>query len=1338
MIKKLGLYYLRFMKNIFRVGLLLILLAIILISGFGYSLSFDGIQKNEVYAATVTTNVSIAASADDILVSANGTTVSLTLSYTYIGKDGAGWAGRFLTTVPQGTVVTHAYLYGTCFSNGSGTTVNWDIFGEATDNANVFSTAANYQGRRGTAAGGADDTHITTHSTAVNGVSAWTAGTIYLLGDVTSIVNEILARPGWVSGNYLALFVDDLKDRDSTSNRRLTTWDDTTKLEPYLVIEYEGATVVPTVTSGTSSAITATTANCTGTITNTGGEDADSVCIQYGTATGVYTGNVTVTDTYGTGIFNIQLTGLTPATYYYWRAGAHNSAGWAFGSEGVAFPTDASGLFSITNPYTGGNRYKGNLHIHTINSDGDFTPTEAVTMYLNAGYDFIALTDHNIITPDPEVGGILVIPGQEKTVTEGHLLVIGSSTNYTGTTQEVINSYYADGAVLIANHPNNVVGWSEEALNSTTNLTGVNILDSHYHPPSSLGESKWSYALTHPSDRTIWGEASDDMHQLDEFNLSWIEVFAPSCNLTNILSSIKAGNFIASSGANVTGISLAGNTLTISSDVSSTITFKGRDGLILQKDTSTTSASYTFGGGEVYVRAVVSNANGYAYIQPFFIDNATAPIPPLTTNHAPVLTVIGNKTVNEGSPLNFSVSATDPDGDNLVYSASGLPAGATINPTTGLFSWTPSYVQAGVYNNIHFSVTDSVLSDWENITITVNNVNGAPVLSAIGNKSVYEGSPLNFTVSATDPDGDNLVYSASGLPSGASFNGTSRVFSWIPGTGSAGTYINIQFNVSDGTVTRSETITIIVGVIPPANPTPAPAGAGGGGGSSSGGGGGASGITSLLGSVNASGRTIEEIDASDNNLKLTVHIPFGTLIKNRVGQAVTSIRITPQGENTAANPGSVLIGKSYEVEPSGATFEDAAFIIFRYTPSDIPAGIAANKLYIALWDPVALVWTDLGGTVNPDARTITVPTKHFSTYALMARTRPADFNLSNVTLSAGAVFSGETVTASIDINNQGDLSGNYTVSFKINNLMAQTRDISLSGGCGEKVSFTFAADAAGEYQIDIGGVLATIVVKKPLTPAAFNISSLTISPLVSNIGDNIDASAVLNNTGDMAGTYKIVLAIDDNIVDTEEVTIEGNSNVPFGFSFIADKTGQHKVSIGGLIAPFEVKIQMPVLPPSANPNSKLELSSYSIAPSYDKTTNALIYTMVTFQMDQDWVSFPDTRLMMTVFHDSQFLEQIPLFTMCERQQDGRSGKLSYTPPEGWQPGEYAFRAELFNGEELIQDTPLRRLSVTPESAASVVSWKTLGIIIGSALVLGSLILTLVLYYRRDMLRDYWK
>ena len=88
----------------------------------------------------------------------------------------------------------------------------------------------------------------------------------------------------------------------------------------------------------------------------------------------------------------------------------------------------------------------------------------------------------------------------------------------------------------------------------------------------------------------------------------------------------------------------------------------------------------------------------------------------------PVLTAIGNKSVNEGAALSFSISASDADGDALTYSASNLPVGATFNATTRTFSWTPGYGQRGVYAGAHFQVSDGQMTDHEDITITVGNV----------------------------------------------------------------------------------------------------------------------------------------------------------------------------------------------------------------------------------------------------------------------------------------------------------------------------------------------------------------------------------------------------------------------------------------------------------------------------------------------------------------------------------------------------------------------------------------------------------------------------------------
>jgi hypothetical protein len=182
-----------------------------------------------------------------------------------------------------------------------------------------------------------------------------------------------------------------------------------------------------------------------------------------------------------------------------------------------------------------------------------------------------------------------------------------------------------------------------------------------------------------------------------------------------------------------------------------------------------------------------------------------------TTSPAPpVLSAIGNRSVNLGQSLNFTVSATDPNGDPLTYSASSLPAGSSFNPSNRTFSWTPAAGQVGNYANVHFEVSDGALTDFENITITVTDINGPPVLAAIGNKAAYEGQLLSFAISATDPNGGTLTYSASSLPAGSSFNPSTRTFSWTPAAVQTGTYANVHFEVSDGALADFENITITV------------------------------------------------------------------------------------------------------------------------------------------------------------------------------------------------------------------------------------------------------------------------------------------------------------------------------------------------------------------------------------------------------------------------------------------------------------------------------------------------------------------------------------------------
>lgn len=191
-------------------------------------------------------------------------------------------------------------------------------------------------------------------------------------------------------------------------------------------------------------------------------------------------------------------------------------------------------------------------------------------------------------------------------------------------------------------------------------------------------------------------------------------------------------------------------------------------------------------------------------------DTATITITVAKANSAPVLGSIGPKSINENTSLSFTISATDADAqDTLTYSATGLPNGATF--TGQSFSWKPGYSQAGSYQ-VTFAVSDGHAQDTEVITITVANVNRTPTMTTVSDRSVDAGNSVEFSLAATDPDGDSLTYSAGNLPTGATLTG--KNFAWTPTAEQIGAY-DITFVVSDGGLSDSKTATVTVVVAKP-------------------------------------------------------------------------------------------------------------------------------------------------------------------------------------------------------------------------------------------------------------------------------------------------------------------------------------------------------------------------------------------------------------------------------------------------------------------------------------------------------------------------------------------
>jgi hypothetical protein len=174
----------------------------------------------------------------------------------------------------------------------------------------------------------------------------------------------------------------------------------------------------------------------------------------------------------------------------------------------------------------------------------------------------------------------------------------------------------------------------------------------------------------------------------------------------------------------------------------------------------------------------------------------------------PAITAVTTYLAERGKPLAFTVTAVDPDGEPLTYFAGNLPPGATFNPTTKTFTWTPGPGQIGEHT-ARFTVSDGILSDSRDIKIIVDNINQPPVFDAVSARNVTSGSLLQFSVNAVDTDGDPLTYTAANLPDGAGFNPTDKTFSWTPDDSQTGSY-QIKFTASDGILTTSMDVAITV------------------------------------------------------------------------------------------------------------------------------------------------------------------------------------------------------------------------------------------------------------------------------------------------------------------------------------------------------------------------------------------------------------------------------------------------------------------------------------------------------------------------------------------------
>lgn len=109
--------------------------------------------------------------------------------------------------------------------------------------------------------------------------------------------------------------------------------------------------------------------------------------------------------------------------------------------------------------------------------------------------------------------------------------------------------------------------------------------------------------------------------------------------------------------------------------------------------------------------------------------------------------------------------------------------------------------------------------DTELITITIGNVNRAPVFTPVGSQTVDEGTLLEFMVVANDPDEDDVILNAINAPNGSSFDSVMGLFSWTPDYLQEGTYTITFIATDDGDPVESSEMGVPITVGNTTNPT---------------------------------------------------------------------------------------------------------------------------------------------------------------------------------------------------------------------------------------------------------------------------------------------------------------------------------------------------------------------------------------------------------------------------------------------------------------------------------------------------------------------------------------
>ncbi|MDH5696314.1 MAG: hypothetical protein OEZ00_06940 [Dehalococcoidia bacterium] len=324
------------------------------------------------------------------------------------------------------------------------------------------------------------------------------------------------------------------------------------------------------------------------------------------------------------------------------------------------------------------------------------------------------------------------------------------------------------------------------------------------------------------------------------------------------------------------------------------------------------------------------------------------------------------------------------------------------------------------------------------------------------------------------------------------------------------------------------------------------------------------------------------------------------------GAGYLTIFVAKYSSNPGDTPAFSAIGKYIDVHIDSTFLIDWIEIRVYYTSAEI-VGVDESSLKLYWWNAPdwvecsntgvtypaggptysGYIWAYINGTTTPTLTQLVGSAFGGGGAAAAAAAGAAAAGcipvISNLTITPTEVKPGETVTITVEAKNIGDTICIFPVILKINGVVVEKKMVTLVPGEKKTVTFTVIKDEVGTYEVQVSRLKGEFIVSKPLpSPASFKATGLSISPTKVGVGETVDISVLVTETGGGSGNYNVILKVNGVVMGKQEVTLGSQQSQTVTFTITNQQTGNHTVELNGLVGKFIVEVP-PGAPPAPPP-----------------------------------------------------------------------------------------------------------------------------------------------------------